>query len=157
MCEADSAPYFTILFAAALLAADHASLAVSGLCETTLQAIQSFDIINITVFSILKLYTQLTDMGKHVSLCWIPSHVGIKGNAMADNAAKEGRLFVLSSLKARFPQRASFRIYPSYAWKNGKIHGTAPRQINCFQSNQYLAKTNRIHHYAVVTKQSSLG
>jgi len=38
---------------------------------------------NITVFSILKLYTQLTDMGKHVSLCWILSHVGIKGNEMA--------------------------------------------------------------------------
>ena len=67
------------------------------------------------------------------------------------------KVFVLSSLKAKFLQRASFHIYPSYVWKNGKIHGTAPQQINCFQSNQYLAKTNRIHHYAVVTKQSSLG
>jgi len=57
---------------------------------SSLQAIQSFDIINITVFSILKLYTHLTDMGKHGSLCWIPSYVGIKGNEMADNAAKEG-------------------------------------------------------------------
>jgi len=56
---------------------------------SALQAIQSFDIINITVFNILELYTQLTDMGKHVSPCWIPSHVGIKGNEMADNAAKE--------------------------------------------------------------------
>ena len=42
---------------------------------STLQAIaiQTFDIINITVFSILKLYTQLTDMGKHVlnsEPCW---------------------------------------------------------------------------------------
>ena len=37
----------------------------------SLQAIQSFDIINITLFNILKLYTQLTDMCKHVSLCWI--------------------------------------------------------------------------------------
>jgi len=99
MCEADSAPYFTILFAAALLAADHASLAVSGLCETTLQAIQSFDIINITVFSILKLYTQLTDMGKHVSLCWIPSHVGIKGNEMADKAAKDDTCSVITQIK----------------------------------------------------------
>jgi len=56
------------------------------------------------------------------------------------------------SLKARFPQRASFRIYPSCAWKNGKIHGIASLQIHCFQSSQYLAKTNR--GYAVVTKQS---
>ena len=49
-------------------------------------------------------------------------------------------VFVLSSLKARFPQRASFRIYTSFVWNNGKIHELAPRQINCFQSNQYLAK-----------------
>ena len=63
------------------------------------QAIQSFDIINITVFSILKLYTQLTDMGKHVSLCWIPSHFGIKGNEMADNAAKEGIRSVITQSK----------------------------------------------------------
>ena len=68
---------------------------------STLQAIaiQTFDIINITVFSILKLYTQLTDMGKHVSLCWIPSYVGIKGNEMADNAAKEGIRSVVTQSK----------------------------------------------------------
>ena len=64
------------------------------------------------------------------------------------------KVFVPSSLKARFLQRACFRIYPSYAWKNGNNHGTAPRQINCFQSNQYLAKTNRIHHYAVVSDET---
>jgi len=28
-------------------------------------------------------------MGKHVSLCWIASHVGIKGKEMADKAAKD--------------------------------------------------------------------
>jgi len=78
-----------------------------------LQAIQSFDIINITVFNILKLYTQLTDMGKHVSLCWIPSHVGIKETKWQIRQPK--MVFVPSSLKARFPQRAFFRIYPSYA------------------------------------------
>jgi len=76
---------------------------------------------------------------------------------MADKVAKGG--ICLSSLKSRFPQRASIGIHPSYAWyawQNGKIHGIAPRQINGFQSNQYLAKTNCVHHYAAVTKQSSL-
>jgi len=32
---------------------------------SSLQAIQSVDIINITIFNILKLCTQLTDMDKH--------------------------------------------------------------------------------------------
>jgi len=63
------------------------------------QAVQGFDIINFTVFSILKLYTQLTDMGRHVSLCWIPSHVGIKGNEMADKAAKEGIRSIITQSK----------------------------------------------------------
>ena len=112
---------------------------------SSLQAIQSFDIINITVFKILKLYTQLTDMGKHVGLCWIPSHVGIKGNEMAAKAAKDGICSVITQI-ARFPQRAPFGIYPLCVWKIGKIYGIAPRQINCFQSNQYLTKTNRVHH-----------
>jgi len=31
---------------------------------SSLQAIQSFDIIDITVFNVLKLYTQLTDMNR---------------------------------------------------------------------------------------------
>ena len=39
-------------------------------------------------------------------------------------------VFVLSLLKKQdSPQRAYFRIYPSYVWKNSKIHGIAPRQI----------------------------
>jgi len=48
---------------------------------SSLQAIQSFRYYQYSVFNILKLdtqATQLTDMGKHVNLCWIPSHVGIK-------------------------------------------------------------------------------
>jgi len=47
----------------------------------------------------LKLYTQLTDIGKHVSLCWIPSHVGIKGNEMANKAAKDGICSVITQGK----------------------------------------------------------
>jgi len=38
-------------------------------------------------------------MGKHVSLCWIPSHVGIKGNEMADKAAKDDTCSVITQIK----------------------------------------------------------
>jgi len=60
----------------------------------------SFDIINITVFyNMLKLYTQLTDIDKHVSLCWIRNYVGKKGNKMADKAAKKGICSVITQNK----------------------------------------------------------
>jgi len=75
---------------------------------SSLQAIQSFDIINITVFNILKLYTQLTHIGKHVSLGWITSHVGIKGNEMADSAAKEGRPICSVITQSKIPPESFF-------------------------------------------------
>ena len=66
---------------------------------SSLQVVHSFDINNVTVFNILKLYTQLTDAGKQITLCWIPSHVGIKGNEMADMAAKAGILSAITRNK----------------------------------------------------------
>jgi len=38
-------------------------------------------------------------MGKHVGLCWIPSHVGIKGNEMADKVAKYGICSIVTQSK----------------------------------------------------------
>jgi len=59
----------------------------------------SYKMLSMLVFNILKLYTQLTDIGKHVSLCWIPIHAGIKGNEMADKAAKDGICAVITQGK----------------------------------------------------------
>ncbi|XP_037077210.1 uncharacterized protein LOC119098399 [Pollicipes pollicipes] len=39
-------------------------------------------------FDILIRLTALDRVGKKVTLCWIPSHVGIVGNKLADAAAK---------------------------------------------------------------------
>jgi len=98
-----------------------------------------------TLFALLSclhlLYTQLTDTGKHVSLCLIPSHAGIKGNEMADKAAKEGISSVIT--QSKIPPEI-FPHISKLCTKDCKIHATAPLQINCFQSNQYLAKTNRV-------------
>jgi len=36
-------------------------------------------------------YSQLVNSGKTIALCWIPSHVGIRGNERADVAAKSAQ------------------------------------------------------------------
>jgi len=57
---------------------------------SSLQAIDSRKTENALVLKILKEYTHLSNGGKSVTFCWIPSHVGIRGNENADTAAKAG-------------------------------------------------------------------
>ena len=42
------------------------------------------------VKNIIQLYSQMTNNGKSIHFCWIPSHVGIGGNERADELAKVG-------------------------------------------------------------------
>ena len=45
------------------------------------------------VQNIIKDYTHLANSGKTIILCWIPSHVNIRGNERADTAAKSALSF----------------------------------------------------------------
>ena len=46
-----------------------------------------------TYTSVLKLYNEPLKKGYYVLFCWIPGHVGIKGNEAADKAAKDALNF----------------------------------------------------------------
>ena len=54
-----------------------------------LQSIQNEDLSNPLILKFLLKYREILLQGKDVVLCWIPSHVGIDGNEMADKLAKE--------------------------------------------------------------------
>ena len=58
--------------------------------QSCLQAIQNLKVENTNILCAVQKYHALSEDGKEVILCWIPSHVGIKGNELADAAAKAG-------------------------------------------------------------------
>ncbi|KAK2167197.1 hypothetical protein LSH36_31g03008 [Paralvinella palmiformis] len=53
-----------------------------------LQTIENLDIENPLVLSILELHSTFKTLQKDVVFCWVPSHVGIRDNELADKAAK---------------------------------------------------------------------
>jgi len=44
-------------------------------------------------------YSQLSNSGKTIILIWIPSHIGIRGNELADEAAKSALNLSMSAVK----------------------------------------------------------
>jgi len=64
-----------------------------------LEALNGFRIELHLVYIIIKDYIQLTDSGKIIVMCWIPSHVNIRGNDRTDTAAKSALSFPSPSMK----------------------------------------------------------
>ena len=56
--------------------------------KSTLEAIDSQDSNNPLVIDTLQTIYKLINKGKNIEFCWIPSHIGIRGNEQADGAAK---------------------------------------------------------------------
>jgi len=51
------------------------------------------------VQNIIKDYTHLANSGETIILCWIPSHVNIRGNERADTAAKSAISLPITNMK----------------------------------------------------------
>lgn len=61
------------------------------ICTDSLSSVQAMDDLyssNPLVQNILTLLTNITSKNVKLEICWIPGHVGIKGNELADEAAK---------------------------------------------------------------------
>ena len=56
--------------------------------KSSLQALQDLQTNNPLVCRALELHTTLCNEHKNIVFCWLPSHVGIRGNEAADRAAK---------------------------------------------------------------------
>ncbi len=61
-----------------------------------LQAIKNCQFKNPLILDILELHDSLTTT--EIIFCWLPGHVGIKGNTLADSAAKSAHTFTVSSM-----------------------------------------------------------
>ena len=53
-----------------------------------LQALENKNIEHPIIQEILHILTYLKEVGSQIEFCWIPSHIGIKGNEKADRIAK---------------------------------------------------------------------
>ena len=66
---------------------------------SSLQALCGFKLEIDLVQKMLKASTTLTNSGKSIVLCWIPSHVNIPGNERADAAAKSALSLPITNMK----------------------------------------------------------
>jgi len=67
--------------------------------STTLEAVNGFKLKIDIAQNIIKDYTHLANSGKTIILCWIPSHVNIRGNERANTAAKSTLLLPITKIK----------------------------------------------------------
>ena len=79
---------------------------------------------------------------KEIALCWIPSHIGIKGNEMVDKQAKTSLSLEPTSFNFFFSILSHLSI--NISWKNGKLHGITALVINFLTSNQLLVNINQL-------------
>ena len=54
-----------------------------------LMALQNYDTLDPRIIKLKNLVHSLTLTGKHVVFAWIPSHIGLDGNEMANELAKQ--------------------------------------------------------------------
>jgi len=96
---------------------------------SSLQALSSFKIDNKLVLKITLEYTSLTGCGKTTIFCWVPAHVGIRGNEEADTAAEAGLQLTVSN-STRIAATGYTANVSNYVTTSGRHLGTSKLRIN---------------------------
>jgi len=68
-------------------------------------------------------------MDKTIVFCWIPSHVNIRSNERADDAAKSALTSPITDMKFPASELIPYTSTSS-VWMSGRIYGTAAGVIN---------------------------
>ena len=97
----------------------------------------------------IKEYTLISNGGKNIVLCWIPSHTGIIGNEKADTTAKAALSLAVTPMK--LPASEFFPRVKSLSQKIGNNCGKTVLKINCGLSDLLLEHIYAIQLSAVAT------
>lgn len=110
---------------------------------SSLVAINQYKINNKLVFNVVKLCTDIGNRNKNVSLCWIPSHVGIGGNEKADVEAKAALSKPVSRMKLPADDfLPSIKVHCTNVWQ----HSWDSCVTNKLHSIQPTVGVNRCHN-----------
>ena len=102
---------------------------------SSLQAIANFKLSNPLVLEIITKCHILASRGKSITFCWVPSHVDIRGNELADEAAKSALDKQVSACSIPYADhRPHIRQYIWEGWQqfwdeqvDNKLHNIKPR------------------------------
>ena len=127
---------------------------------SSLQALSDFELEIQFVENIIKDYTHLTNSGKTIILCWIPSHLSIVGNERADTAAKSAVSLPITNMNLPagelFPKVSKFCLNEwQETWdccEGNKLHsiyptvGSVAHSKNMSRYNSVLINRHLIGH-----------
>ena len=132
----DNASIFSAEIKAIDLALDHIEQSRSSdfvIFSDSLSVLQSLHNRNIEhplLLGVLLKHNELAELN-NIVFCWLPSHVGIKGNEKADIAAKSALSLNISDLKIPFTDfKPSINTFVHSKWQNtavlNKLHSIKP-------------------------------
>jgi len=126
---------------------------------SSLQALSDFELKIQFVENIIKDYTHLTNSGKTIILCWIPSHLSIVGNERADTAAKSAVSLPITNMNLPagelFPKVSKFCLNEwQETWdccEGNKLHSIYPTVGSVAHSK------NMLHYNSVLNNRLRIG